>query len=884
MRRHMEIIVPHTNTDLDALGAAVGAQVLYPHAVIVLPGTPGPLAADFISLHRSYVRVKKAREIDLSQVTRAIVVDTADSDRLGALAPLRDRVEIHLYDHHPEEPHDLEGRLEVRDLVGATCTLLAELIEEAGAPLTPVQATAMLLGIYADTGSLTHASTTPRDARAAGFLLSRGANLRAVDRFIQGTLSPAQQALLHQLREHGRWVTVRGARIRVVEAETAEYVGGLALTLHKLLEVEPAHALFAIVRMGDRVHLVGRSDVPWVDVGRIAARFGGGGHASAASAVAKGATLAEVNAQLEAALQAEVAPPVMARDVMSAPVKTILETKSVREAERLMLRHGHSGLPVTGDTGQLTGVISLRDIEKARRHGYEAIPVKGIMIRRVYTVTPDTPLDEVQDLMVVKDIGRVPVIEGDALVGIVTRSDLLGQVYGGPAPRWHRRLYAPTAGSGAVEEEPGAERVRAAMAALPAAIGHLLAQAGQVAERQGVTAYAVGGFVRDLLIGRPNLDIDIAIEGDGLAFARTFAEQLGGRIQEVPRFSTAHIYLDAPEPHMPSRIDIATARREFYEHAAALPVVEHAALREDLYRRDFSINAMAVPLGPTGPLGLVDFFGGWQDLQDRQIRILHTLSFVEDPTRILRAVRFAHRYDFRLEEETASCAKEAVAQGFLDRVSIERLRNELILMWKEPKSGAAMATLSELGVLRKLLPEVDAHDAGVPAALLDGYEGLAATMPDIYDEATPWLGKLMLLLHRLPLKEGVRAAGRLKLRREQTQPLLHVLTTWRMALDVVTGRSSGRAEVVRTLSDWPPDGLLMLSKLGGSARVIRFWREWRHVKLAITGADLIAAGLPAGPVIRRVLARVLSDRLEGQVPDPESQLALALRYAHEEEA
>ncbi|MDF2631307.1 MAG: putative poly polymerase, partial [Symbiobacteriaceae bacterium] len=538
----MEIIVPHTNTDLDALGAAVGAQVLYPHAVIVLPGTPGPLAAEFISLHRSFVRVKKVREIDLEQVTRAIVVDTADPERLGALGPLRGRVELHLYDHHPEEPHDLEGRLEVRDLVGATCTLIAELIEEAGAAISPVQATAMLLGIYADTGSLTHASTTARDARAAGFLLSRGANLRAVDRFIQGTLSPVQQALLHQLRERGRWVNVHGARFRVVEAETPEYVGGLALTLHKLMEFEPVHALFAVVRMGDRVHLVGRSDVPWVDVGRIAAHFGGGGHASAASAVAKGATLAEAGAKLEEALWAEVAPPVMARDVMSAPVKSVLETKPVREAERLMLRHGHSGLPVVGEAGRLTGMISLRDVEKARRHGYESIPVKGIMVHRVFTAAPDTPLDEVQDLMIMKDIGRVPVLEGDSLVGIVTRNDLLGQVYGGPAPRWHRRLYA-TAGTGdaAAPEEPGAERVRAAVAALPEGIRELLALAGQVAERQGVTAYAVGGFVRDLLIGRPNLDIDIAIEGDGLAFARAFALHLGGRIQEVPRFATAHI-------------------------------------------------------------------------------------------------------------------------------------------------------------------------------------------------------------------------------------------------------------------------------------------------------------------------------------------------------
>ncbi|HWI61648.1 MAG TPA: CBS domain-containing protein [Symbiobacteriaceae bacterium] len=875
----MEIIIPHTNTDLDALGAAIGAQVLYPGAAIVLPGSPGPLAAEFISLHRYYVRVKKARDIDPAQVKKAIVVDTADPARLGPLAAVTDRAEIHLYDHHPRAAHDLEGKLEVRDMVGATCTLLAELIEEAGVPLTPVQATAMLLGIYADTGSLTHAGTTARDARAAGFLLEQGANLRAVDRFIQGTLTPAQQDLLHQLQHQGRWVTVRGARIRIARAETPDYVGGLALTLHKLLEIQPAHALLAVVRMGERVHLVGRSEVPWVDVGQVLSRFGGGGHAGAASAVVKGLTAQETEARLEATLNDLVQRPLMARDVMSAPVKTIIETKPVREAERLMLRHGHSGLPVVDESGRLTGMLSLRDVEKARRHGYPTMPVKGIMIHKVFTVPPDTPLDEVQDMMVMKDIGRVPVVEGESLVGIVTRSDLLGQLYGGAAPRWQRPLFSLIAGPPG-PEDPGAARVAEALTGLPQAVRDLLKKAGQVAERQGIGAYAVGGFVRDLLIGRPNLDIDIAVEGDGLPFAGELAEVLGGRVQEVPRFRTAHIYLEATSPDMPTRIDVATARREFYEHAAALPVVEHAALREDLYRRDFSINAMAVPLGPDGPAGLIDFFGGWQDLQERQIRILHTLSFVEDPTRILRAVRFAHRYGFRLEAETARCAQEAAEQGFLDRVSMERLRNELILMWKEPHSGSAMATLSSLGVLGRLLPEAVPQ---LDPYLLDSYEGLAVTATDLYQTATPWLGKLMLLLHPLPLAAGVRAAHALKLRREHLQPLLHVLTCWKMAHALVTTRTpGGRGEVVRALRDWEPDGLLMLCLVAGSERVLKFWREWRHVRLEITGADLTAAGIPAGPAIGRILARLLSDRLDGLAPDRTTQLALALRYAKED--
>lgn len=872
----LQIIIPHINTDLDALGAAVGAQVLYPRAVIVLPGSPNPLAAEFISLHRYNLRVRSVRDVELEAVTRAIVVDTADPDRLGPLGALLGRAEVHLFDHHPEEPEDIHGTLEVRDLVGAATTLLAELIEESGAPISPLQATAMLLGIYADTGSLRLMGTTDRDARAAAFLLSRGANLRAVDRFIQGTLSPVQMSLLQQLQQRSRWVNVRGARIRIIEGETAEYVGGLALVVHRLQELQEAPALFAVVRMADRVYLVGRSEVPWVDVAQVMAAFGGGGHRSAASAVVKGATIPAVLDRLEEVLGAAVERPLMARDVMSAPVKTISPDKPVRDAERLMLRHGHTGLPVMDEQGRLEGLVSLRDVEKARRHGLEHAPVKGIMVRRVVTVTPDTPLDEVQELMVEKDIGRVPVVEEGNVVGIISRSDLLGLLYGGPVARWHRTLY--TDADGAAGE--GGELVRQAVERAPRAIRQLLRTAGAVAEQMGLPAYAVGGFVRDLLLGRPNLDIDIVVEGDGIAFAHALSHELSGKVKEVPRFGTAHIYIDSEGQELPARIDVATARREFYEHAAALPVVENANLREDLYRRDFSINAMAVRLGATGPGGLVDFFGGLQDLRDRHIRILHTLSFVEDPTRILRAVRFAHRYGFSLEPNTAQCAKTAVTEGFLDRVSIERLRNELLLILQEPRSGGALASLEELGVLSRLLPGLTVDMDTV--LLLNAVDRMGETLPDLGQVAEPWLTKVMLLLFRLPADKGAVAAQRLKLRREPGQALLHALADRAAVLGLLSAPHVTAAAVVKALKDWPPEGLAALALMGGHERVLRYWQQWRHVRLEITGLDLVAAGVPEGPMVRSLLERVLSARLDGAAPDRETQLALALRYAAEE--
>lgn len=874
----MEIIVPHINTDLDAIGAAVGVQILYPGALIVLPGSASPLAEEFISLHRYNIRVATPREVSLDQVTRTIVVDTADPARLGKLAEVARGTEVHLYDHHPPEPDDLGVALEVRAQVGATCTLVAELLEEAGAPVSPLQATAMLLGIYADTGALSFMGTTARDARAAAFLLQKGANLRAVNRFVDPNLSPEQQALLYQMQQRARWLTVHGARIRLFEAETPEYVGGLSLVVHLLQDIQPAHALFAVVRMGSRVYLVGRSEVPWVHVGRVMAAFGGGGHRQAGSAVVKSADLQAVSGELAAVLAACVDRPVLARDIMSSPVKSVLPSRSVREAERIMLRYGHSGLPVVGEDGKLCGIVSLRDVTKARRHGLEHAPVKGIMVRNVVTVTPETPLDEIQDLMVQKDIGRVPVVDGTNLVGIVTRSDLLELLYDGPAPRWHRTLYAGAAGLPAAEDAGVPESmIHAALSAAPLALQELLRTAGAVAERMGVAAYAVGGFVRDLLLHRPNLDLDIVVEGDGIAYAHALAAEIGGRVKEVPRFGTAHILLTPERADLPDRIDVATARREYYEHAAALPVVEHANLRQDLYRRDFSINAMAVRLGSRGPGEFIDFFGGLQDLKDGQIRILHTLSFVEDPTRIMRAVRFAHRYGFTLEEETLRCARHAVAEGYLNRVTMDRLRQELVLILKEPHSGGALGSLHELGVLERLLPEVVWSDR--TAALLDQVDRLPEEVPSLAQGASLWVVKLLVLLHPLRLCDGAAAVQRLRLRRNESQVLLQALTNWRVALHVVTTPGAAPGEIAGVLDGWSPEGLLLLHLLGAGEGVVRYWEEWRHVRLAISGADLVAAGVPQGPAIRRALERVLRERLNGRVLERDDQLRLALAHA-----
>lgn len=926
--RPRRIIVPHANTDPDALGAAVAARVLYPGAAVVLPGLVLPGAAEFASLHRYQVRARKPKELDLDRLEMAVVVDTRDPARLGPLREVvrREGLRLHLYDHHPGDPGDLGGELEVVEPVGATCTLLAELLEEAGVRPSPFEATALLLGIYADTDHLTLPTTSPRDVRAAAWLLEQGASLQVVARFTRPELQPAQQELLAQLIARSRVHTVRGVRVQVAVGETAAYVGGLARLVHKLCDLRPAAATFVVVRMEDRVHLVGRSTVPWVDAARVMAAFGGGGHRGAASATVRGLS-AEAAAErlLQVLAEVGVGQPLTARDLMKTPVRAVPQDVSIGEAERLMLRYGYSGLVVVDSGHRVVGVISQRDVEKARRHGLTHAPVKGVMSSPALTIPPDLPLDEIQALMVERDIGRLPVVEDGRLVGIVTRSDVLGRLYGAPVPHWHRPLYEPGVGG-----EVAGAAIRDRARDLPPPVARALRAAGEVARETAVPAYAVGGFVRDLLLGWPVLDVDIVVEGDGIAFARRLAERLGGRAEAVPRFGTAHVY-DAEG----FRVDVATARRELYAYAAALPEVEAADLREDLYRRDFTIGAMAIRLTPEGLGELVDFFGGYRDLQEGVVRVLHSLSFVEDPTRILRAARFAGRYGMRLEPETARLAREAVAGGFLERVTPERVRNDLIRLLQEPAAPACLQVLRELGALEHVLPEVRWTDetealvervreclagagAGAgPGAASGGEAGAGPASPalppavvSIARAAEPWRLYLAALLvggacgagcgdpgrggkypgdggapDASPEARAGALAERLRLSRRDREALLGAVAGVAAALAILTRPDLRPSQAVGILEPRPPEGLLLLWLLGertpARGWVERYWAELRHIRPAITGDDLRQTGLPPGPAYAVALAAARAARLDGRAVGREAELAVALAAARE---
>lgn len=871
----MEIIVSHSNTDFDGLASMVAAKKLYPEAELVFPGKLCRNVEDFMGLHKDTLTVHMAKDIPLERVDKLILVDTKTKSRLGHLQKVvhQQGLTVHIYDHHPRTDQDLDGVLEVLDPVGATTTLLVELIQEAGLQINSFEATILALGVYEDTGCLTFSTSTARDAAAIAYLLEQGANLKVIADFIGRPLTEPQKNLLNNLILSAEHYLIHGTKVLVAKSTVDEYIGGLALLTHKLGEIESVDVIMAVVEMEDRVHIVARSRVDHVSVSDILDAFGGGGHDKAASATIKDIHVEEVQRQLLQVLQEKIKPMTTASQLMSAPVKTVFPDTSIDEAGKIMLRYGHSGLPVVDPNLDIVGIISRRDVDKAKHHGLGHAPVKGYMSRRVISISPDVPLPEIQRILIDNHIGRLPVVENGRLLGIVSRTDVLRTLHGESYPETYQKIYLP---EGEHQRKTGKTIKELMIERLPEKIRDILGKICYLSLHKNFKVYVVGGFVRDLLLGVENFDIDLVVEGDGIGFARVLAEFFCGRVKIHEKFGTAIVVL--PDNF---KIDVATARTEFYEYPAALPKVETSTLKEDLYRRDFTINAMAIDLTKERFGDLVDYFGARRDLERKAVRILYTLSFVEDPTRIFRAIRFEQRYDFTMEAQTLELAKKAIKDNWLQKLSYDRIREELKHIFNEEYPIKAISRMRELGLWKTIMPEIDFCDEvrrvvdNLPLA-----NNLVAKEVLNPHGLHPWLSYFAAMVHQLDTATVHQVCERFKLSTDDQKIIKDTVNNWAAALEILdTEAEVSLSTVSRTIGELPKEAcafiLAKAQKLRVWELVQKYLNRSKVSELEIDGNDLKEMGCPRGPLYGQILQEVWEAKLDNLAMGREAELRLA---------
>lgn len=885
----MDVITTHLNADFDGFASMVAARKLYPEALLVFPGGAQATVRGFLACHD--LAMTRLKDLKLAEVTRLILVDTQEPERLGPLQPLclDPAVIVHIYDHHPDdaEPTHSQGcqaALKIVDEVGATVTLLVERLIQQGLTLTPLEATVLALGLYDETGSFAYPSTTPRDLQAAAVVLQAGADLTMVTDVLRHPLEPGHIALLNELLQHGDTYYLEGRKVLLATSTGQHFRGELAEVVQRLAELKELDAVIAAIAMEDRIEIIGRSRRPNIDVARIAAAFGGGGHHDAAAATVKDRTMVEVHAHLVYLLTEYCRPTLLARDVMTTPVKTIGDEASIVRTEQAMTRYGVNVLPVLDPQNHYCGIVTRETIQKALFHSLGEASVQTVLQAEVYTASPETDFHTIEQHMLERNQRCVPILSGappaQTVVGVITRTDLLRTLHDDVLARARLRAL----GAPGPETSLGTRRNLEGMLRghLPASLYALLRRIGQVAAAQGVSAYVVGGCVRDLLLGRRNLDVDIVVEGDGLAFARALARQEDAHATTHARFGTA--VLTFPDGF---KLDIATARTEYYEYPTALPTVEQSSIKKDLYRRDFTINALAVCLHPARFGELLDFYGGQRDLKEHALRVLHSLSFVEDPTRILRAVRFEVRFGFHIARETLRLIKGAVSMELFQRLSKARFGEELRLLLSEPEARRAVARLAELDLLRCIQLELRwstrlDHTLQAVDDVLAWYRMASLHWPaSTADTVEPWLVRCLALLNTLSDSATDAALQQLHLAPRHSATVHAARSACKAMPHLARQPALVPAEILQLLAPLPMEALLFVmaktSSETAKQHIVAYLETYRYVKPALTGHDLQALGLVPGPGFGAVIERLREARLNGEVTSEAEERALAQR-------
>ena len=569
-----------------------------------------------------------------------------------------------------------------------------------------------------------------------------------------------------------------------------------------------------------------------------------------------------------------VKPSINVGQIMSRRPLVLSPQTTTQKAAHLMQRYGYEGYPVV-ENGKVIGLLTRRAVDRAVAHKLTS-PVASLMDAGEVTVVPQDSLEHLQALMASSGWGQMPVIspETGEVIGIVTRTDLLKTLSTSEA-----RL-------------PGKQNLAARLeAALPPARLALLKAVAAAAYERKLAVYIVGGFVRDLILERPSQDFDVVVEGDAIALAQALAGQFGGRVVGHSRFGTAkwciadiHARLvrsltgaDSQDPaKLPESLDLIGARTEFYDYPTALPTVERSSIKLDLHRRDFTINTMALRLDGRHYGELYDYWGGLNDLRKGLVRVLHSLSFVDDPTRMLRAVRFEQRFGFQIEGRTRQLMDEA--RPLIRQVSGDRLRHELDLTLAEEKSFAMLARLQELELLAAIHPDLAWNNELTPTldAARRGNADPAWRLPEkVGHTPLPRALAYLVWLGSLRQDASLAIAARLRLNGDIMDALRGLFDTSQKLRELLAGPPS---LAVARLESTPVVSLYALYLHYPTGEIRRLLQDyallWKNIQPETNGETLLKLGIPPGPAYHHILNTLRSAWLDGKINTSQEEKAM----------
>lgn len=862
----MKVIITHTNADFDALAGMVACNKIYKDSILMFPGSTERNLREFIELNKGRLpEIVSLKFFNFRDVDEIVLVDVGSKQRLGTLGNIIEGKKIILFDHHPGKS-DINADYSVDEESGAVTSIMTEILEKEKIFVTPFEATLFLLGIYEDTGFLTFPTVRGRDYDAAKRCLNWGADITQISKWLHRRITESQLKILTKFVENLEFIFVGGIKIHITTFISSEFYPDLSLLLQELLNTEDMKALFLIAYLESRVHIIARSRTPLVDVGKILEKFGGGGHSSAASATIKSSTVDETKRKLIDYLLLESSVGFKVIDFCQQDFAKGTPSMTIEDALLEMNKYRINSLPIFEEK-KVVGVVTRQEVDKTIQHKMAKNPVSTLIATPPPIFHPDDSIEKVQREMIDKSYRVVLVGKSEnEIIGVISRMTLFKKLY-------EKSISIVSKSFGGV---PSKEEVaRTIESYFSKDELDKLKWIGKVAKGLEMKCYLVGGVVRDILLHNKIKDLDFVLEGEAEELAQKIVIEKGGRTITHSKFGTA-IWLQTDG----SRWDFASARSEYYESPASLPVVEEAGLTRDLSRRDFTINSMAISINPENFGELIDPFGGIKDLKQSRIKVLHGVSIIDDPTRAFRAVRFAAKLNFTISPETVQLILNAIKQGVFKHLSPKRVLSEMIEILKTTSVIESLKLLEELGLLKifwrslKLTPKV-MERLYKARKVADFFE---VNFPkEDFDKATFFLLNLSDKLSSNELKEFVKYYPFSR----KTKELLNTYreATWNLKKRLSMAKIK-KSEAFVILNSLPIVLLLYyLSKCEKEEEenlIRNFILKERFVTLEIGGEDLKKCGFKPSKYFSIALTETIKAKIDNLVKNREEELKYAI--------
>ena len=681
----MKIITTINNPDFDIFASAIAAQRIFKDHNIIFPGNFTPDISNYLKNTGVYFPYYLIEELNIKKISSLVIVGTTSLELINReiVKKIESIENIYFIDNEKKE-NELEKNITyICDESSACISIVIDKIFEHNSTISDEESKLFLTALYKKTNNFLKNNIQQVDFKAAAKLINKNINIKEIAKYSHNPLLNFSNDIFRKLLLNMKSYNNSGLTLGITYIKNEEFHDSFLINLERLWDSLDYDTLIVLYQIREKTYFYCKTreifDLKtlltpfFINIKKERTAFG----------FYNILNIEKIRNQIRDNFEKISLDFRKIKNIMTSPVRTVFANMTVKEVNKIMDQTGHKNLPVIKKE-KIVGIIRRKEIKLAIQHKMHHTRIEKLMNKSIIAINKEKSIQHAKELFHKNNMNCLLVLENGILLGIVTTKDLFIKDY----ETTEMRI-----------DIPQTQKITNLInRRVPKEIQSILKIIGSLSSTYDISVFVVGGFVRDLILNRDNLDLDIVVEGNANEFTEKIADFLNIKVEHHKEFLTSKLTFKNG-----ITVDFASARTEYYEKPAILPRVKMSTIKKDLYRRDFSINAMAIKLNTEEYGILVDFFNSRGDLISKKIRILHNLSFLEDPTRILRGIRFEQRFDFSFEETTLTLLKEAVKKKFLERVSGQRLREELINILKEKNPFYSIKRIKDLRIYTHLI-------------------------------------------------------------------------------------------------------------------------------------------------------------------------------------